>query len=58
MNYRRLPPQNQPFRDDHTVHHTRLRHEVYNAMADGDYQYGAIASQLMSTNYDDFFIEY
>ena len=58
MNYRRLPPPNQPFRDDHTVHHTRLRHEVYNAMADGDYQYGAIASQLMSTNYDDAFIEY
>ena len=58
MNYRRSTIPNQPFRDDHTVHHTRLRHEVYTAMADGDYQYGAIASQLMSTNYDDFFIEY
>ena len=58
MIYRRSPIPNQPFRDDHTVHHTRLRHEVYNAMANGDYQYGAIASQLMSTNYDDFFIEY
>ena len=58
MNYRRSPIPNQPFRDDHTVHHTRLRPEVYNAMANGDYQYGAIASQLMSTNYDDFFIEY
>ena len=58
MNYRRSPIPNQPFRDDHTVHHTRLRHEVYKAMANGDYQYGAIASKLMSTNYDDFFIEY
>ena len=58
MNYRRLPPPNQPFVDKHTNHYARLRHEVYNAMADGDYQYGAIASQLMSTNYDDFFIEY
>ena len=47
-----------PFMDDHTVHHTRLRHEVYNAMAEGDYKYGAIASQLMKTNYDDFLIEY
>ena len=47
-----------PFVDDHTVHHTRLRHEVYNAMAEGDYKYGAIASQLMKTNYDDFLIEY
>ena len=48
----------QPFVDKHTNHYARLRHEVYNAMANGDYQYGAIASQLMSTNYDDFFIEY
>ncbi len=58
MNYRRLPIANQPFRDDHTFYYTRLRHEVNNAMAEGDYKYAAIASQLLSTNYDDFFIEY
>ena len=48
----------QPFVDNHTNHHARLRHEVYNAMANGDYQYGAIASQFLHTNYDDFFIDY
>ena len=48
----------QPFVDNHTNYHTRLRYEVYNSMATGDYQYGAIASQLLHTNYDDFFIEY
>ena len=48
----------EPFVDDHTIHHTRLRHEVYKAMAEGDYKYVSIASQLMKTNYDDFFIEY
>ena len=58
MNHRRLPIANQPFRDNHTFYHTRLRHEVNNAMAEGDYKYAAIASQLLSTNYDDFFIEY
>ena len=48
----------QPFVDKHTNHYGRLRHAVYDAMSDGDYQYGAIASQFLHTNYDDFFIEY
>ena len=47
-----------PYMDDHTIYHTRLRHEVYNSMAQGDYKYAAIASQLMKTNYDDFIVEY
>jgi hypothetical protein len=48
----------EPFRDDHTEYHTRLRSEVYRATADEDYQYASIASQFMKTNYDDFFIDY
>jgi hypothetical protein len=47
-----------PVMDNHTIHHTRLRHEVYNSFAEGDYKYAAIASQLLRTNYDDFFIDY
>ena len=58
MNHESFPIANLPFRDNHTFYHTRLRHEVNNAMAKGDYKYAAIASQLLSTNYDDFFIEY
>ena len=48
----------EPFRDDHTEYHTRLRSEVYRATADEDYQYASIASQFMKTNYDDFLIDY
>ena len=48
----------QPFVDNHTNYHTRLRYEVYKATANGDHQYAAIASQFLHTNYDDFFIDY
>ena len=48
----------QPFVDNHTNYHTRLRYEVYKATANGDHQYATIASQFLHTNYDDFFIEY
>ena len=58
MNYRRPPIPNQPFVDNHTNHYGMLRHQVHMSIANGDYQYGAIASQLLHTNYDDFFIEY
>ena len=48
----------QPFRDDHTDYHARLRYEVNSAEPDQDRLYAAIASQLIKTNYDDFFIDY
>ena len=51
-------PRYQPFVDNHTNHHGMLRHQVHMAIANGDYQYASIASQLLHTNYDDFFIEY
>ena len=51
-------PRFQPFVDDHTNNYSRLRHEVYNSMAQGNYQYGAIASQFLKTNYDNFIVDY
>jgi len=48
----------QPFGDKHTNHYGKLRQQVHRAIARGDYQYAAIASQLLHTNYDDAFIEY
>ncbi len=51
-------PYFQPYSDNHTDHYGRLRHEVHSAIAQGDYKYAAIASQLLKTNYDDFIIKY
>ena len=48
----------QPYTGDHTIHYARLKHEVYTSMAQGDYKYAAIASQLLKTNYNDFIIKY
>ena len=46
----------QPFAANHTNHHEMLRSEVHKAIGSGDYQYAAIASQFLDTNYDDWIV--
>ena len=46
----------QPFAANHTNHHEMLRSEVHKAIGNGDYQYAAIASQFLDTNYDDWIV--
>ena len=46
----------QPFAANHTNHNEMLRSEVHKAIGSGDYQYAAIASQFLDTNYDDWIV--
>ena len=47
----------EPYRDDHSTNHTRLRSEFYNALAEGDNKFAVIASQFLKTDYEDFLID-
>ena len=56
MYYQQSQLRFQPFVANHTNHHEMLRSEVHNAIGNGDYQYAAIASQFLDTNYDDWIV--